>query len=98
MGYTVLAEALRVAAGVARAAGDAARGVDLEAPVADIGAALPGTDVVGAAAELATAWGDQLAAWSREVTVHGGHLDDSAATYDAGEDVATSELHRAGGG
>jgi len=97
VGYSVVGDALRAAATVARATGASAGGADLGGTVDGVGPALPGTTAADAAAALSDAWSDWVAQWQRDMTEHGDHMHDAAGTYDGAEDFGSGALSDAAG-
>jgi len=83
--FTVIADAIRSAAGLAATAGEAAEALQLGAVATTISGALGGTTSAAAANELSGAWDTAISTWSTDVRGHAQRLTDSAAAYEANE-------------
>ena len=94
-GFEVDPEALRPAAGAAREAAGVVRGLEL-GRVAELAAALPGTESAGSAAELGPYWADACVRWAQGMDSYASALTSAAEDYQERDDAAARGFGGAG--
>ncbi|SDC19930.1 hypothetical protein [Actinokineospora iranica] len=85
-GFGVDPEALRAAAAAARQAADVVRELQL-GRVAELAAALPGTESAGTAGQLGPQWDASTKTWADGMTSYASTLTSAADDYQAREDA-----------
>lgn len=85
-GFEVAPEALRAAAGAAQEATGVVRKLEL-GRVAELAAALPGTESAGTAQELGPHWADACARWAQGMESYASALASAAEDYQERDDA-----------
>ncbi|MDA3626494.1 hypothetical protein [Saccharopolyspora oryzae] len=97
MTYQVLIGDLRKASDATLSAVEQARESKLGAVGEKISQALPGSTAAAAATSTSRSWMDSVKRWCQSGTTHAEALARSAATYEATDQGAASDINAAGG-
>jgi hypothetical protein len=84
-GFEVVADQIRSAARQLKAAADGVKGADPSGDVADVAAALPGSESAAAATTLTDAWKKRFQGWYDDGVAQGEKLTASAESYDVSD-------------
>ncbi|MFC6093686.1 hypothetical protein [Saccharothrix lopnurensis] len=95
-GFDVDPKALRAAADAAKQAAGVVRKLEL-GRVAELAAALPGTESAGTTGELGPHWEATTAKWAQGVDAYANALIAAADDYEAQDDDTEREFGKAGG-